>query len=70
MQNDATQVPTMRIGLKAPVEFFERLDRWRQMVKQREQMMVRLPDRQAAIRFIVHHYLEAERAKEARRKRR
>jgi hypothetical protein len=69
MQNDTTQIPTMRIGLKAPVEFFEQLDRWRQMVKQREHM-VRLPDRQAAIRFIVHHYLEAERAKAARRKRR
>ena len=48
--------PTMTLGLKAPVELFERLDRWCEHQKEKRGMMMR-PSRPAAIRYIVHNFL-------------
>jgi hypothetical protein len=66
-------VPTMWMGLKAPVEFFERIDRWCEQERERQGMTMR-PSRPAAIRFIVHNFLlkqeqKAERKKVARPRR-
>jgi hypothetical protein len=49
-------VPTMWLNLKAPVEFFERLDRWCERQKELHDMTMR-PSRPAAIRYIVHQFL-------------
>jgi hypothetical protein len=54
------KVETAWMGLKAPVEFFERLDRWREA-----QPHFVKPSRPAAIRWIVWQFLEGEAAKEA-----
>jgi hypothetical protein len=65
MTDKAQQIPTMWLGLKAPVELFERLDRWR------EQQVAR-PSRPASIRWIVHQFLlkqEQQRARRDKRKR-
>jgi len=51
-KNDAG-VPTTWLHLKAPVELFERLDRWRE--QQATGPVV--PSRPAAIRWIVHQFL-------------
>jgi hypothetical protein len=62
-------VPTMLMSLKAPVAFFERLDRWCEEQKKARGMTMK-PSRPAAIRYIVHNFLlkEEERAKRKRRK--
>ncbi len=49
-------VPTMLMSLKAPVEWFERLDRWCAQQQQQRGMTIR-PSRPAAIRYIVHNFL-------------
>jgi hypothetical protein len=61
-------VPTMWMQLKAPVELFERLDRWREQYKS-EHETVMAPSRQAAIRWIVHNFLlkQEEKVKSPRR---
>lgn len=58
--NRTTTVPVMTMGLKAPVELFARLDRWR------EQQIAR-PSRPASIRWIVWNYLQEQEAKPKRR---
>jgi hypothetical protein len=58
-------VPTMLMTLKAPVELFERLDRWCEQ-QQRQRGMTMKPSRPAAIRYIVHNFLLKQ---EQRRKR-
>jgi hypothetical protein len=66
----AEDVPTLRFPLKAPVDFFERLDRWREAVREKEGRVV-APDRGAAIRWIVHQFLlKQEEANRLNRKRR
>jgi len=51
------------LGLKAPVDFFERLDHWR------EQQIAK-PSRPASIRWIVHQFLlkQEQRAERPRNK--
>ncbi len=64
-------VPTMTLGLKAPVELFERLDRWCEQQKEKRDMTIR-PSRPAAIRYIVHNFLlkqEQQQRKRPARKR-
>ena len=48
--------PTMSLLVKAPVTFFERIDRWCEQQKEAQGMTIR-PSRPAAIRYIVHHFL-------------
>jgi hypothetical protein len=60
MTDKAQAIPTMWLGLKAPVELFERLDRWR------EQQVAR-PSRPASIRWIVHQFLLKQEQGAARR---
>jgi hypothetical protein len=55
-KSDEAEVPTMWLHLKAPVEFFERIDRWCERQKELHDMTIR-PSRPAAIRYIVHNYL-------------
>ena len=64
-----TAVPTMWLRLKGPVELFERLDRWRERY-QAEHETVMAPNRQAAIRWIVHNFLlkQEQKAKRPRRR--
>jgi hypothetical protein len=67
LKGDAEQPMFHVLGLKAPVEFFERLDKWR------EQQIAK-PSRPASIRWIVHQYLlkqeqRAERPRQKTRKR-
>jgi hypothetical protein len=62
------EVPTMLLHLKAPVELFERLDRWRL-----QQSGTVKPSRPASIRWIVHQFLlkqeqRAERSAKPKRK--
>jgi hypothetical protein len=52
----AEEVPTMLMSLKAPVEFFERLDRWCEQQKQAQGMTIK-PSRPTAIRYIVYNFL-------------
>jgi hypothetical protein len=47
-----TVVETAWLGLKAPVEWFEQLDAWRE-----QQDFTPKPSRPAAIRWIVHQFL-------------
>jgi hypothetical protein len=67
-ENESAEVPTMYFNLKAPVELFERLDRWREQYKI-EHASVMAPSRQAAIRWIVHNFLSKQEAKMSRPKR-
>jgi hypothetical protein len=62
-----TDEPTMVLALKAPVEFFERLDRWREQYK-REHDITMAPTRPAAIRWIVHNFLLKQEQQKPRRK--
>jgi hypothetical protein len=48
--------PTEMLYLKAPVDFWDRLDRWREDYAQREDMTV-TPSRPKSIRWIVHQFL-------------
>jgi hypothetical protein len=58
------------LGLKAPVELFERLDRWCAEQQQAQGMTIR-PSGPAAIRYIVHNFLlRQEQLRKRRRKRR
>jgi hypothetical protein len=50
--------------LKAPVELFERLDRWCLEVKERDGTVM-APSRPAAIRWIVHQFLLKQEARVA-----
>jgi hypothetical protein len=61
----ATDKPeqTTTISLKAPTEFFERLDRWRE---RRGEGFVMKPSRPASIRWIVHRFLLSQEQKTAR----
>lgn len=61
-------VPTMLMTLKAPVEFFERLDRWCEQEQARRSMTMR-PSRPAAIRWIVHNFLLKQEQGKRKRKR-
>jgi hypothetical protein len=64
------EVPTMLLSLKAPIELFERLDRWCEQQKQARGMTMR-PSRPAAIRYIVHNFLLKQESKRpAQRQRR
>jgi hypothetical protein len=69
MAKSEPDVPTMWVRLKAPVELFERLDRWRERYKA-EHGSVMAPDRQAAIRWIVHNFLLKQEQKASRRSKR
>ena len=62
-------VPTMWLNLKAPVELFERLDRWCERQKEAHDMTIR-PSRPAAIRYIVHQFLlkQEQRVERSRRR--
>jgi len=60
-------VPTMWLHLKAPVEFFERIDRWCEQQKKERDMTMR-PSRPAAIRYIVHNFLLKQEQHKAKRK--
>jgi hypothetical protein len=60
--------PTIYMGLRAPVEFFERIDRWCEQQQELRGMTIR-PSRPAAIRFIVHNFLLKQEQKAARRRR-
>ena len=60
-------VPTMWLHLKAPVEFFERIDRWCEQ-QQKAQGMTMRPSRPAAIRYIVHNFLLKQEQHKAKRK--
>ena len=64
----AAPVPTTWLHLKAPVELFERLDRWCEQEQARQRMTIR-PARPAAIRWIVHNFLlkQEQKAKRPRR---
>jgi hypothetical protein len=68
-QSTSKPVETMWLHLKAPVEFFERIDRWCQQVKERDGTVM-APNRSAAIRWIVHNFLlkQEQRAPRKRRK--
>ena len=56
-----------RIALKAPIELFERLDRWCEQQKAARGMTMQ-PSRPAAIRYIVHNFLlKQERKRPAKR---
>jgi hypothetical protein len=61
-KTQAGEVPTMVLALKAPVEFFERLDRWCAQQKVARGMTMQ-PSRPAAIRWIVHNFLLKQEAK-------
>jgi hypothetical protein len=67
--NPNDDVPTMYMSLKAPVEFFERLDRWCQQQKVAQGMTMK-PSRAAAIRYIVYNFLLKQEQKTARPRRR
>jgi len=58
----AKDVPVMLLALKAPVELFEELDRWREQ-------QIGKPSRPASIRWIVHQFL-LQQKEERRTKRR
>jgi hypothetical protein len=60
-------VPLRTVPLRAPVEFFDRIDRWCQYVKERDQTVL-TPHRTAAIRWIVDQFLRKEEALMARKK--
>jgi hypothetical protein len=47
------------MGLRAPVEFFEQLDKWREHYKS-EHEMVMAPSRPATIRWIVWTFLQKQ----------
>jgi predicted transcriptional regulator len=53
------QEPVERQLVKAPVELFERLDRWCERM-QRERNMTMRPGRPAAIRYILDQFLQRE----------
>jgi len=61
----------MSLLVKAPVEFFERIDRWCEQQKEVQNMTIR-PSRPAAIRYIVHQFLlkQEQRAKRTPKKKR
>ena len=61
-------VPTMWLHLKAPVDFFERIDRWCERQKEAGGMTIK-PSRPAAIRWIVHQFLLKQERKTKRRPR-
>jgi hypothetical protein len=63
----SNEVPTMVLGLKAPVEWFERIDRWCAEQQQAQGMTIR-PSRPAAIRYIVHQFLLKQEQLATRRK--
>jgi len=64
-----TSEQTTFISLKAPVEFFERLDRWRLDVKERDGTVM-APSRPAAIRWIVHQFLVKQEERATKQKQR
>jgi hypothetical protein len=68
MASDNDDVPTMSLHLKAPVELFERLDRWCEQWKL-ENNRVMTPSRPAAIRWIVHNFLLKQEQRGAKAKR-
>jgi hypothetical protein len=51
-RKNVERVETAWLGLKAPVEWFEELDAWREL-----QDFTPKPSRPAAIRWIVHQFL-------------
>ena len=57
------QIATTLLALKAPVEFFERLDRWRLA-----EPGTMKPSRPASIRWIVHQFLLKQEQKTKRPK--
>jgi hypothetical protein len=66
------ETPTMWLRLKAPVELFERIDRWCEQQQEAQGMTMR-PSRPAAIRWIVHNFLlkqEQTKSKSRRARRR
>jgi hypothetical protein len=69
MAKAAAEVPTMWLHLKAPVEFFERIDRWCELQQALRGMTLR-PSRPAAIRWIVHQFLLKQEQKANRPRRR
>ena len=62
-KQEVEKVETALMALKAPVEFFERLDRWRL-----RQPMTMKPSRPASIRWIVNQFLLKQEQKAARPK--
>jgi hypothetical protein len=50
---------TILLALKAPIDFFERLDRWCEQIAERERMTMK-PSRPMAIRWIVYQFLEGK----------
>jgi hypothetical protein len=60
-------VPTTWLHLKAPVEFFERIDAWIVQEQARRKMTLR-PSRPAAIRWIVHQFLLKQEQQKQKRK--
>ena len=67
-QSKSADEPTMSLLVKAPVEFFERIDRWCEQQKEAQGMTIK-PSRPAAIRYIVHNFLLKQEQKTARKKR-
>jgi hypothetical protein len=67
-KNSDPTVATMWLHLKAPVEFFERIDRWCAQQQAAQRMIIR-PTRPAAIRYIVHNFLERQERKKPRPRR-
>jgi hypothetical protein len=69
---EMTKEPTEALMLRAPVEFWQRLDRWCEQTAKREEMTV-APSRPASIRWIVHQFLlkqeqQAKRQRQAKRR--
>lgn len=64
-KQEVEKAETALMALKAPAEFFERLDKWRL-----RQSMTMKPSRPALIRWIVHNFLLREEQKEARKTKR
>jgi len=64
-RDKSERVPTALLGLKAPVEWFEKLDAWREL-----QDFTPKPSRPAAIRYIVWRFLDKEAQRAAKRPKR
>jgi hypothetical protein len=56
MANKRDEVPTMSLNLTAPVDLFERIDRWREQWRIENNKVI-APTRSATIRWIVHNFL-------------
>jgi hypothetical protein len=68
-RTSAQTIPLKTVPLRAPVEFFDRIDAWCRYVQERDQTVL-TPHRTAAIRWIVDQFLKKEEAAMARRNRR